>query len=77
MDAMDAMDADDALRRAWSLGMDEAGWSDAAMDEAECLLPTLLKAGYVTVDEESGTWAFRTAGVARAEALEGGVAGGQ
>lgn len=54
--------------------MDDAGWSDAAMDEAERLLPTLLKAGYVTVDDESGTWAFSDAGVARAEALDGGVA---
>jgi hypothetical protein len=68
---------DDALMRAWSLGMDDAGWSDAAMDEAERLLPTLLKAAYVTVDDESGTWAFSAAGVARAEALDGGIAGGQ
>jgi DNA-binding IclR family transcriptional regulator len=44
---------------------------DAAMDEAERLLPTLLAAGYVTVDDGSGTWAFTTTGVARAEALEG------
>jgi DNA-binding IclR family transcriptional regulator len=57
--------------------MDHAGWSDAAMDEAERLLPTLLKAGYVTVDDESGTWAFSTAGVARAEVLDAGAADGQ
>jgi hypothetical protein len=68
------MEADDALMCAWSLGMDDAGWSDAAMDEAERLLPTLLKAGYVTVDDESGTWAFSAAGVARAETLDGPTA---
>lgn len=71
------MDADDALMRAWSLGMDDAGWSDAVMDEAEILLPPLLKAGYVTVDDESGTWAFSSTGVARAEALDGDAAGGR
>jgi len=71
------MDADDALMRAWGLGMNEAGWSDAVMDEVEQLLPTLLKAGYVTVDDESKTWAFSTQGVARAEALDSGLASGQ
>jgi len=64
------METDEALIRAWNLGMDEAGWSDAVMDEAERLLPTLLDAGYVTVDEEARTWAFSTEGVARAEALD-------
>ncbi len=71
------MNADDALMRAWSLGMDEAGWSDAVMDEAERLLPMLLKAGYVTVDDESGTWAFSNEGIARVEALDGSGSDGQ
>ncbi len=50
--------------------MDDAGWSDEAMNEAERLLPMLFKAGYVTVDDELRTWAFSTTGVARAEVLD-------
>lgn len=47
------------------------------MDAAELLIPTLVNAGYVTVDDESKTWAFSTEGIARVEALEGGVASDQ
>jgi len=50
--------------------MGDEGWSDAVMDEAERLLPTLVKAGYVSVDEEAATWRFTPEGVARAEELE-------
>jgi len=51
--------------------MDDAGWTDAVMDEAEELIPTLLEAGYVSVDDQARTWAFTKEGVARAEELEG------
>jgi hypothetical protein len=61
---------DTALMRAWNLGMDEAGWSEAVMDEAERLLPTLLDAGYVGIDDNAGTWWFTKEGIARAEAIE-------
>jgi len=54
--------------RAWGLGLDEGGWTDGVMDEAERLLPALLAAGYAEVD--GNTWSFSAAGVARAEALE-------
>jgi hypothetical protein len=66
------MDADDALRHAWPLGMGADGWTDAVEDEAETYLPTLIRAGYV----ETGTfpngvawWSFSRSGVARAETL--------
>jgi hypothetical protein len=62
-------ETDANLMRAWDLGMGEGGWSDAVMDEAERLLPSLLTAGYVEAD--GSTWRFSAAGVARAEALEG------
>lgn len=48
------MDADDALIRAYNLGMGDAGWTDEVMDKAEELLPTLVAAGYVAV--ESPAW---------------------
>jgi hypothetical protein len=64
------VDADTALMRAYNLGMDDAGWTDAVMDEAEELLPTLLEAGYAASDDEAGTWWFTAEGVARAEELE-------
>jgi hypothetical protein len=64
------MDTHAALMRAWNLGMDDAGWSDAVMDEAEELLPALPAAGYAAADDEAGTWWFTSAGVARAEQLE-------
>lgn len=64
------VDADTALMRAYNLGMDDAGWTDAVMDEAEELLPTLLEAGYAATDDEAGTWRFTAEGVARAKELE-------
>ena len=62
------MNPDEALTEAWNLGMDEAGWTDAVMERAEELLPTLLAAGYAAAD--SGTWRFTPEGVAKAEELE-------
>jgi hypothetical protein len=62
------MDADEALVRAWNLGMDEEGWSDAVMDEAELLLPVLIEAGYV--EEKGNTWNYTGRGVARATELQ-------
>lgn len=64
-----SMDADTALIRAWNLGMDDAGWTDEVMEKAEQLLPTLIAAGYVAVDDEAGTWWFTKNGVARAEEI--------
>jgi hypothetical protein len=62
------VDVDADLMEAWSLGMDESGWTDLVMDRAEGLLPAMLKAGYVAT--EGNTWWFTSAGVARAEAIE-------
>ena len=62
------MTADDALMEAWKLGLADAGWTQATMDRAEELLPTLVAAGYAFADR--GTWRFTPEGVARAEALE-------
>jgi hypothetical protein len=64
------MDADTALLRAWNLGMDDEGWSDAVIDEAEPLIPILVKAGYAATDDDAQTWWFTAEGVARAEQLE-------
>jgi hypothetical protein len=64
------MDADTALSRAFDLGMDDAGWTEEVMDEAELLLPTLVAAGYAARDEESNTWWFTKAGVARYDEIE-------
>jgi DNA-binding IclR family transcriptional regulator len=50
--------------------MDDKGWTDAVMAEAERLIPTLLDAGYVSVDDEAATWRFTPQGVARAEDLD-------
>ena len=61
------MDSDETLIRAYNLGMDDAGWTDEVMDEAEALLPTLVAAGYVAVDEESATWWFTKKGIARVD----------
>jgi hypothetical protein len=47
------MDADTALIRAFDLGMDDAGWTEEVMDEAESLLPTLVAAGYAAREDES------------------------
>ena len=63
------IDPDAALIRAWNLGMDDAGWTDEVMDKAEELLPTLVAAGYVAVDEEAHTWWFTKKGVARADQI--------
>lgn len=62
--------ADEALVRAWGLGMDDAGYTDAVMDEMETLLPILIEAGYAESDP-GHTWNFTPKGVARAEELEG------
>jgi hypothetical protein len=59
------MDADEALIRAFNLGMDDAGWTEEVMDEAERLLPTLVAAGYAARDDEANTWWFTKKGVAR------------
>jgi hypothetical protein len=64
------MDADEALIEAWDLGMDDAGYSDAVIDRAEDLLPTLIAAGYAATDDTAATWWFTDKGVARAEKLE-------
>jgi hypothetical protein len=64
------VDADEALIRAWNLGMDEAGWTDAVTEEAGTLLPTLLATGYAAIDEKAWTWWFTEKGIARAEELE-------
>jgi hypothetical protein len=41
--------------------MDEAGWTDKVMDEAERLLPILVDAGYAATDDAEWTWRFRPA----------------
>jgi hypothetical protein len=64
------MNADEALLRAWNLGMDDAGWTDAVMEEADLLLPTLLAAGFAATGDEGWTWWFTDEGIARAEELE-------
>jgi hypothetical protein len=64
------MDADEALMRAWNLVLDEEGWTDKVMDEAERLLPTLVDAGYAASDDIASTWRFTPEGVARARELE-------
>jgi hypothetical protein len=38
--------------------MDDAGWTDEVMDEAERLVPTLVAAGYAARDDEANTWRF-------------------
>jgi hypothetical protein len=63
------MDADEALIRAYNLGMDDAGWTDEVMEKAEELLPTLVAAGYVAVDDEAQTWWFTKKGVARVDEI--------
>jgi hypothetical protein len=64
------MDADAALVRAFDLGMDDAGWTEEVMDEAEQLLPILVAAGYAAVDDERNTWRFTKEGVARFDEIE-------
>ena len=49
--------------------MDDAGWTDEVMDKAEELLPTLVEAGYVAVDDNAHTWRFTKKGVARADEI--------
>lgn len=56
--------------RAWNLGMDDAGFTEAALEEADRLLQILLRAGYVAFDEEASTWWFTDSGVKRAEELD-------
>jgi hypothetical protein len=67
------VDADTALLSAYDLGMDDEGWTDEVMAEAERLLPTLLAAGYAAVDDDrvstNYTWRFTSAGVARIREL--------
>jgi hypothetical protein len=66
------MDADTALMRALDLGMDEAGWTEEVMEEADRLLPTLVTAGYAVVDDEASTsytWRFTEKGIARANRI--------
>jgi hypothetical protein len=69
------MDADTALIRAWDLGMDDAGWTEEVMEEADKLLPILVAAGYAAVDNETSTsytWRFTEKGVARVDEIESG-----
>jgi hypothetical protein len=61
-----ALDA--VLLRAWTIDDEEDGWTDAVMEEAERLLPILVKAGYARTDEQS--WSLTEAGAERALALE-------
>jgi hypothetical protein len=61
------MDADEALIQAWNLGEGRKGWSTAAMDEAERLLPILIEAGYA--ETIGNAWNFTDSGVARAKEL--------
>jgi hypothetical protein len=58
-----SVDADSALIRAWELGMDEDGWTDAVMEKAELLLPILLEAGYAATDDDLNSWSFTAEGV--------------
>jgi len=62
------VDADEALIAAWNLGMGDAGWTDAVMDEAKRLLPVLVEAGYA--ETQGATWKFTPEGVARAKELQ-------
>jgi hypothetical protein len=67
------MDADTALMRAWDLGMDEPGWTEEVIKEADRLLPTLVAAGYAVVDDETSasyTWRFTEKGIARADRIQ-------
>jgi hypothetical protein len=69
------MDVDTALLRAYDLGMDEAGWTEEVMEEADQLLPTLVAAGYAAVDDKTSTsytWRFTPTGVARIRELRPG-----
>lgn len=59
---------DEILLRAWTIDDEEDGWTDAVMEEAERLLPILVKAGYAQADEHD--WSFTDAGAERAWALE-------
>jgi hypothetical protein len=61
--------ADTALREAWELGMGDEGYTDAVVDRAAELLPTLLEAGYAKSDDAGWTWSFTDHGVQRAEEL--------
>jgi hypothetical protein len=63
------MTADEALLRAWNLGLDEDGWTDAVTEEAGTLLPTLLAAKYAAIDDEARNWWFTELGIARAKEL--------
>ena len=63
-----SMEVDTTLLRASGLGLDEAGWTDAVMDEAEELLPALVEAGYAERDE--WTWKFTPKGIARIDELQ-------
>jgi hypothetical protein len=50
--------------------MDDAGWTEECYDRAERLIPTLVEAGYVRIDNEIDAWSFTQAGVSRAKTLE-------
>jgi hypothetical protein len=62
------VDADAALMQAWKLGEGDDGWSDAVIEEAERLLPTLIEAG--CAETKDATWNFTAKGVARAMELD-------
>jgi len=66
----DDLSVDEALIRAWNLGLDSEGWTDSVMDEAERLLPVLIRAGYAATDDAGAKWWFTEGGVARASELE-------
>ncbi len=63
----DPHNVDAALVRAWNLyDLDD---SDAVEAEIEALLPVLVKAGYVRIDDALNAWSFTQRGVKRAHAL--------
>jgi hypothetical protein len=61
------MNADEALRRAWPLLVEDA--TDEVMDELETLIPVLVEAGYA----ESDDYIWRTTPAAHARAAELGL----
>ena len=63
-------EVDRTLSRAWEIFLEDL--SDSTDAELGQLLPTLVDAGYVTIDGESPTghfWRFTPKGVQRAEGL--------
>jgi hypothetical protein len=55
------VNADEALRRAWEIGTEDA--TDEVMDEYERLLPVLVEAGYAV--DLGHTWRYTKKGIER------------